>query len=313
MKSGYVKLLAASLLCSAGLFAQTTVETATAIEELRKPHEQLAIQDKQKKEPPAAVEYDQAPEMVKQFQPDYPDEAVKNKLEGMVWVSLWIDESGKVAEAKVTKTDNEVFNQAAIDAGKRWIFKPAVAKGKPVAVWVMVPFRFMLNDGAKTPRSSVTFKERVTTPKSNPPDENAKAPSPGVTFKQRVTTPYSNAPDENAKAPSPGVTFKQRVTTPYSNAPDENAKVDQGPEPLKQVIPKYPEAAKRDKIMGTVWTKLWVDKTGRVVQVAVTKSDNELFNQAAIDAAEQWTFKPAMAKGEPVDVWVSLPFKFALK
>jgi protein TonB len=206
----------------------------------------------------------------------------------MVWVSLWIDESGKVAEAKVTKTDNEVFNQAAIDAGKRWIFKPAVAKGKPVAVWVMVPFRFMLNDGAKTPRSSVTFKERVTTPKSNPPDENAKAPSPGVTFKQRVTTPYSNAPDENAK-------------------------VDQGPEPLKQVIPKYPEAAKRDKIMGTVWTKLWVDKTGRVVQVAVTKSDNELFNQAAIDAAEQWTFKPAMVKGEPVDVWVSLPFKFALK
>jgi len=288
MRTRNTVLLIASLLFCASLFAQTTVETPSAGEEIQKPNDQLVIQDKQKKEPPAAVEYEQAPEMVQQFLPDYPNEAVKNKIEGMVWVSLWIDESGKVAEAKVTKTDNEILNQAAIDAGKRWLFKPAIAKGKPVAVWVTVPFRFTQNDGAKTPAHEVTFKERMTTPKSNPPGENAKAPSPGITFKQRVTTPKSNPPDEDAK-------------------------VDQGPEPVKQVIPKYPEAAKRDKIMGTVWTKLWVDEKGQVVQVAVTKSENEVFNQAAIDAAEQWLFKPAIAKGKPVAVWVNLPFKFALK
>jgi protein TonB len=287
MKTGNIKLFAVLLLCSSGLFAQTTVETPAAGEEIQKPNDQLVIQDKQKKEPPAAAEYDQAPEMVKQIQPDYPDEAVKNRLEGLVWVSLWIDESGKVAQAKVTKTDNEVFNQAAIDAGKQWIFKPAIAKGKPIAVWVTVPFRFTLFDGAK-------------------------APAPGIRMKERKVAP-KNPPDESAKAPSPGITFKERVTKANGNPPDENAKVDQGPEPVKQVIAKYPDAAKRDKIMGTVWTKLWVDEKGQVVEVTVTKSDNEVFNQAAIDAAKQWLFKPAIAKGEPVAVWVTLPFKFALK
>jgi TonB family protein len=264
MKSKNIVLLAASLLFSAGVFAQSTVETPAAGEEIQKSNDHLAIQDKQgKKEPPAVVEYDQAPELVKQFQPDYPDEAVKNKLEGLVWVSLWIDESGKVAEAKVTKTENEIFNQAAIDAGKQWIFKPAIAKGKPIAVWVTVPFRFTLHDGVK--------------------------------------------------APSPGIRLKERMTTPKSIPPDENAKVDQGPEPIKQVHPKYPADAKRDKVEGMVWTKLWVDEKGRVVDVTVTKSDNKMLDAAAIDAARQWSFKPALANGKPVAVWISLPFKFALK
>jgi len=265
MKSKNSVLLIASLLFCADLCAQTVAEKPAAPQELQTVSNQLAIQDqKGKKEaPPQMVEYDQAPEVVKQFQPDYPSDALKDKIEGNVWLNVWIDESGKVAEAKVMKSDNEVFNQAAIDAGKRWVFKPAIAKGKPIAVWVTVPFRFKLYSGAE-------------------------APSLGVPVM---------APEKKAKG----------------NPPAEDVKVDKGPEPIKQVHPKYPEAAKRDKIVGTVWTKLWVDRTGRVVEVTVTKSDNEILNQAAIDAAKQWSFKPAVAKGEPVAVWVNLPFRFALK
>jgi hypothetical protein len=51
---------------------------------------------------------------------------------------------GKVAKAEVTRSDAEIFNQPALDAGKQWLFKPAMSKGKPIAVWVSVPFRFKL-------------------------------------------------------------------------------------------------------------------------------------------------------------------------
>jgi TonB family protein len=258
-------LLIGSLLACANLWAQTVAEKPSAVEELLTEEEQLASQDQQarKQAPADYVKYDQPPEVVKQVQPGYPDEAVAGKTEGTVWVNIWIDESGKVVEGKIMKSSAEVFNQAALAAAKQWTFKPAILEGKPVAVWVMVPFRFTLNDGAK--------------------------------------------------APSPGIRLKERLVKPNGNPPDENMKVDQGPEPIKQVHPKYPEDAKRDKVEGMVWTKLWVDEKGRVVDVTVTKSDNEMLNEAAIDAARQWLFKPAVAKGEPVAVWISLPFKFALK
>ena len=92
------------------------------------------------------MKYDIAPEVVKQVQPDYPDEAMKKRLEGTVWLQLLVGEEGKVTEVKVQKSDAEVFNKAATDAGMQWLFKPASVNGKPIQVWVSVPFKFKLAD-----------------------------------------------------------------------------------------------------------------------------------------------------------------------
>jgi TonB family protein len=81
---------------------------------------------------------------------------------------------------------------------------------------------------------------------------------------------------------------------------------------LNQVTPKYPELATRAGLEGTVWVKLWIDEAGKVVKADVTKSDVEMFNEPAIEAAMQWTFRPALLKGKPVAVWVSVPFRFKL-
>jgi periplasmic protein TonB len=88
---------------------------------------------------------------------------------------------------------------------------------------------------------------------------------------------------------------------------------EKAPEPVKQVVPKYPDIAMRAELEGTVYLKLWVTKEGRVKKAVVLKSDAEVFNQAAIDAAMQWVFTPALQQKKPVDVWVALPFKFRLK
>ena len=49
------------------------------------------------------------------------------------------------------------------------------------------------------------------------------------------------------------------------------------------------------------------------VKAALLKSDAEILNQPAIDAAMQFVFTPAMQHSGPVSVWVSIPFKFNLK
>ena len=63
---------------------------------------------------------------------------------------------------------------------------------------------------------------------------------------------------------------------------------------------------------GKVWLKIWVDKEGKPRDVVLLKSDADVFNQSAIEAARQFRFTPAYIGGKPVDVWVSVPFRFRL-
>ena len=94
--------------------------------------------------PADSVPYDQAPQPLRQITPKYPDLATRAGIEGTVWVRLQIDEMGRVAKAEISKSDAEIFNQPSLDAAKQWLFKPAMSKGKPVAAWVSIPFRFKL-------------------------------------------------------------------------------------------------------------------------------------------------------------------------
>jgi TonB family protein len=96
--------------------------------------------------PPDFVQVEKEPVVKKRTNPHYPEVALKAGLEGKVWVKLWVNVDGKVQEAEVIKSDNAVFNGAAIEAARQFEFEPAMIKGKPVAVWVSVPFAFKLAD-----------------------------------------------------------------------------------------------------------------------------------------------------------------------
>ncbi|MCX6138766.1 MAG: TonB family protein [Ignavibacteriales bacterium] len=98
--------------------------------------------------PPAEfleVEKQPAPKPGGIVQPVYPESARKSGLEGTVWVKIWIDEEGVPQKADIIKSDAGDFNQASIDAAMKWRFTPAMLKGKPVAVWVTIPFKYKLN------------------------------------------------------------------------------------------------------------------------------------------------------------------------
>ena len=94
--------------------------------------------------------------------------------------------------------------------------------------------------------------------------------------------------------------------------PPDYVAYDKAAEPEKMVQPKYPAAARTSGAQGTVWMKLWIGKDGKVKKAIPQKTDSEYLNQAAVDAAMQWTFSPATIRNAPVAVWVSIPFRFRL-
>lgn len=104
----------------------------------------------------------------------------------------------------------------------------------------------------------------------------------------------------------------QDITIDEDAPPADFVPVEKEPVPIKKIEPKYPELAMRAGLEGKVWVKIWVDKEGRPKQVVILKSDAEIFNEPAVEAAKQWVFTPAYMNNGPVAVWVSIPFRFKL-
>jgi TonB family protein len=86
---------------------------------------------------------------------------------------------------------------------------------------------------------------------------------------------------------------------------------------LPTVIKQYwPESLLHRLSIGDgvdVFVKAWVTKEGTVKQAVVYKSTNNKFNKVAGEAALKWVFKPAILNGEPVSVWIGIPFRFREK
>lgn len=93
---------------------------------------------------------------------------------------------------------------------------------------------------------------------------------------------------------------------------NEFVPIEKQPEIVKRVLPEYPEIAKRAGVEGTVWVKILLDKQGKPEKAVVIKSDAEMFNKPATDAAIKFLFTPAIQDKKPVKVWVTFPFKFKL-
>lgn len=91
--------------------------------------------------------------------------------------------------------------------------------------------------------------------------------------------------------------------------------VEEMPFQIRVVTAKYPPLAQRAGIEGTVWIDALVDKEGKVRDVKIVKQAeaNAGFEEAAVEAAYQCVWKPAISNGQPVAVWVTYKVTFKLK
>lgn len=71
-------------------------------------------------------------QLLKAVPPTYPTDAFRSGREGWVEVEFTITADGSVTNAKVANAQPaRVFNQAALEAVRRWTFKPRMVDGKP--------------------------------------------------------------------------------------------------------------------------------------------------------------------------------------
>ena len=83
----------------------------------------------------------------------------------------------------------------------------------------------------------------------------------------------------------------------------------QAPVLVSRVEPEYPKKAREAGITGTVVLDTVVSTEGRVTRVKVVKS-LPLLDHAAIEAIQQWRYKPATKDGRPVETSLSIAVSF---
>lgn len=91
------------------------------------------------------AEVEEAPRPGELSPPDYPARARQSGTTGEVTVSFIVDVDGSVQDAHVVEAKpTGVFEDAALDAVRRWSFEPGRQEGAPVAVRVRQTLRFEL-------------------------------------------------------------------------------------------------------------------------------------------------------------------------
>jgi protein TonB len=89
------------------------------------------------------------------------------------------------------------------------------------------------------------------------------------------------------------------------------------PQPLPDFKPEpaYPEIAKMAGMPGKVTCLVYVDKKGEVkkYKIVSAKPQNLGFEDEVEKIIMKWKFTPAIQQGNPVGVWISIPFNFKFK
>jgi protein TonB len=85
------------------------------------------------------------PQIISQVLPEYPAEALKAGIEGLVLVQAYIGLNGEAERVGIkTSSGNIELDQSAARAVAQWRFAPATQNGAALASWFEVPVRFSI-------------------------------------------------------------------------------------------------------------------------------------------------------------------------
>jgi TonB family protein len=125
-----------------------------------------------------------------------------------------------------------------------------------------------------------------------------------------MTTDFFNSFNLLPVTPPPGATPSPQAT-PTPKEILVRGGVLQGAV-LKRVAPSYLPLAKAARVSGRVDVQVIISEEGLVIEAEVVSSPPLLW-EAALNAAEQWVFKPTELSGVPVKVKGVLGFNFTLQ
>lgn len=213
-------------------------------------------------------------EVQRALEEEYPAELRDAGIGGTASVHFFIDAEGRVRDTRLNESSGHAeLDQAAIEVASVIRFTPALNRDEPTPVWISLP---------------ITFQTRPARPA--PPAERDGGPEePGGGT--------GDVPGE------PGF-------TPYEVAPD----VMNAAEVREALVREYPPVLRDAGVGGTAQVHLYITARGRVASVRIDRSSgHEALDDAALRVAEVVRFSPALRDGEPVAVWISLPFTFQVR
>jgi TonB family protein len=167
------------------------------------------------------------PSLASRAEATYPPEALRDRLSGTVGLELTVDQTGAVSSARVTVSAGHGFDEAALEAVKKFVFGPALRNGRPV-------------------RSTLQLSYEFHPPAARPPPPAAAAPPPVPSAPSPAvpTPPVQQGPDQST------LVIAARPQVPIGAPPERSSASDSStsqdelslrprfrPEGLVEVVP----------------------------------------------------------------------------
>jgi protein TonB len=144
-------------------------------------------------------------------------------------------------------------------------------------------------------------------------------PEPALLPKEPARVPPAPSPIPETYGAVYEVTIARPAPSPAENEPTPlnlrlvDPKDVTPPVLVQRVEPAYPEAARRARAEGQVIVEAIISDRGEVQDPRVVRPvSNGLLNESAIRAVSQWRYRPAVVRGKPVRVYVTVTVTFRL-
>lgn len=85
-----------------------------------------------------------APRFKKRVKPEYTQEMLDNEVEGVIKVKVLVDVDGRIKKAIALNNLGFGSKEIAVKACFKMLFEPAKRGDVPVAVWIIIPIKFVL-------------------------------------------------------------------------------------------------------------------------------------------------------------------------
>jgi protein TonB len=178
------------------------------------------------------------------------------------------------------------------------------------------------------PPAPPEVKKEVVKPKPivKPPEPLKKIAPPKPVLQPKVQTsvsekavesipkfepaPIAQAPSENATQPAPKVAKQVEAV---GQGQDDTKTIVSGVIPISRVEPRYPPRAVARHIEGWVKIEFTILPDGSVSEASVVNAQPEgTFDESALDAIQEWKFKPKIINGIAVKQRATQTLQFKL-
>ncbi len=153
----------------------------------------------------------------------------------------------------------------------------------------------------------------ASAPKIRPDSDTSSNKPPETAEEDQAASPVAesasagSAPSNDSSAHTGG-----RNVGGHDPAVESSVGAMGGPQFVQRSVPKYPRAAQRLGVEGSVLLRLAIDASGKLTGVEVVNGAGTGFDEEAVQAVKRSTFAPAVQNGRPVKCLALLKIRFQL-